>query len=91
MSDAGNPPPNNGNPPDDPPSMPASSASNPPTHVELITMIQNMLQTVLANRPPVPPAPPVLILPNNMVKFSDPNQFTGRPQDVDSFVKTIEF
>jgi len=76
MSNTGNPPPNNGNPPDetpDPPSMPASSASNPPTHVELITMIQNMLQTVLANPPPLPPAPPAPILPNNMVKFSDPN------------------
>ena len=73
MSDARNAPPNNGNPSDNAPSVPASSAGDPPTHAELLIMIQNMLQTVLANHPPVPPAPPVPILPNNMVKFSDPN------------------
>ena len=26
----------------------------------------------------------------NMIKFSDPNKFTGKSQDVDSYVKTIE-
>ena len=27
---------------------------------------------------------------NNLLKFSDPNKFTGRPREVDSFVKSIE-
>ena len=84
MSDTGNIPPNNA------PSAPASSTGDP-THVNLITMIQNMLQTVLANCPPALPVPPAPIMPNNMVKFSDLNRFTGRPQDIDSFVRTIEF
>ena len=80
-----------------PPNPPVSSnlLNNPPNPlnpanpIDLITMIQNMLQTMIVNQPGGPRQPSTF---NNinMIKFSDPNQFTRRSQDVDSFIKTIE-
>src|SRR5260370_33999866 len=80
------PPPATRNPPI-PPNPP--NPPNPVNAIDLVMLIQNMLQTVIANQPGGPRQPSTF---NNinMVKFSALNQFTGKSQDIESFVKTIE-
>src|SRR5260370_37509183 len=73
------------------PRIPPNPSNPPPpaNAIDLLALIQNMLQTVIANQPGGPRQPSTF---NNinMIKFSDPNRFTGKSQDVESFVKTID-
>ena len=98
MSNMGNPP---TGPSTNPPTSsvtPAPAARNPPilpnppasaNVIDLVVMIQNMLQTMIANQLGGP-SQPSTFNNINMIKFSNLNWFTGRSQDVDSFVKTID-
>ena len=74
-------------PPAPGPAIPGLPA-NTPEWITLFCQMLNQMQTIVANQPALAPCPmPVL---QNMVKFSDPPQFSSKPKDVDAYVKTIQ-
>src|SRR5260370_22620273 len=74
-------------PPAPGPAIPGLPA-NTPEWIALFRQMINQMQTIVVNQPAPAPCPvPIL---QNMVKFSDPPWFSGKPKDVDAYVKTIQ-
>src|SRR5260370_12485080 len=66
------------------PAIPGLPA-NTPEWIALFCQMLNQMQTITVNQPALAPHPvPGL---QNMVKFSDPPRFSGKPQDVYIYVK----